>query len=124
MNRKIKALLVMPNREVQIVKCPANQKFISHLVGPSLQKIKLTKNIFILASGDAKVEELNRILCPNNFIAGDFLIVKYKKGAVVSLSKDEIHKYFNKFKLYKHEEQINNFREIYLRNYYASNNVA
>ena len=33
MNRKIKALLIMQNKEAQIVKIPANIKFIKSLIG-------------------------------------------------------------------------------------------
>ena len=38
---KIKSLLIMPGKEVQKVKIPANIKFIKSLLGDDLQKRKL-----------------------------------------------------------------------------------
>ena len=38
---KIKSLLVMPGKEVQKVKIPANIKFIKSLLGEDLQEIKV-----------------------------------------------------------------------------------
>ena len=44
---KIKSLLVMPGKEVQKVKIPANIKFIKSLLGEDLQKIRVNENTII-----------------------------------------------------------------------------
>ena len=43
---KIKSLLVMPGKEVQKVKIPANIKFIKSLLGEDLQKMKIQLFIY------------------------------------------------------------------------------
>ena len=37
---KIKVLLVMPNKEVQVVRIPASIKFIKSFIGENLYRIK------------------------------------------------------------------------------------
>ena len=44
---KIKSLLIMPGKEVQKVKIPANIKFIKSLLGDDLQKIRINENTII-----------------------------------------------------------------------------
>ena len=47
---KVKVLLVMPGKEVQIMKIPASFKFIKSFIGEELYEVKLDKNIMILAN--------------------------------------------------------------------------
>ena len=47
---KIKSLLVMPGKEVQKVKIPANIKFIKSLLGEDLQKIRVYENTIKISS--------------------------------------------------------------------------
>lgn len=119
MNKKIKALLVMQNKETQIVRIPANTKFIKSLIGKDLQKINLTNDIYIIANSNSKYQDANRFM-GDNLILGDFLIVNSKKGRRISLNKKQIRKYSNAFKLRKHETKVNYFKEQYLKNYYAN----
>lgn len=121
MNRKIKALLIMQNKEAQIVRIPANIKFIRSLIGKELQKINLTNDVYIIANRNSKYEDANRLM-GDSLILGDFLIVNSKNGRRISLNKKQIRKYFNIFKLRKHEKKINYFKELYLKNYYANLN--
>ena len=46
---KIKALLVIPNKEVQIVKIPASNKFLEAFIGNELYKKCLDKNNILIA---------------------------------------------------------------------------
>ena len=78
---KIKVLLVMPGKEVQIVKIPTNLKFIKSFIGEDLFRIKLDENTMIYANKNAKQEEFNRIL-GGNILLGSFLIVSIKSQAV------------------------------------------
>lgn len=121
MNRKIKALLIMQNKEAQIVKIPANIKFIKSLIGKELQRINLSNDTYIIANRNSKYEDANRLM-GDSLILGDFLIVNSKNGRRTSLNKKQIRKYCNVFKLRKHEKKVNYFKELYLKNYYANLN--
>ena len=85
---KIKALLVMSGTEVQTVKIPGNFKFIRALVGKDVSKIKLARDIHIIANNNAPVSDFNR-------------------------------RYTNMFKLRKHKNKIEFYREKYLEEYYT-----
>ncbi len=118
MNRKIKALLIMQNKEAQVVRIPANIKFIKSLIGNDLQRINLSKDTYIIANRNAKYQDANRIM-GDSLILGDFLIVNSKNGHRSSLNKKQIRRYYNAFKIRKHEKKVNYIKEIYLKNYYA-----
>ena len=115
---KIKVLLVMPNKEVQIVKIPGSIKFIKAFLGNNLFYVKLNKETMLIASEDAKVDEFNRLV-NGNIVLGTFLIVSIKKNRRVSMRKKDIRKFSNMFKLRKHEKKINHYKEEYLEDYYT-----
>lgn len=102
---KIKSLLIMPNKEVQLVKIPANIKFIKSLIGEKLVKIQLDENTIIIANKNASCIDFNRILA-GKIINGTFLIVATKKKRRVSLKRKQIRKYKNMFKISRHQKKI------------------
>lgn len=116
---KIKVLLVMPGKEVQVVKIPASQKFIKSFIGESLYKLKLNQNTMIVADKDANHEEFNRIV-GSNIILGTFFIISIKNNRKVSMKKKDIRKYTNMFKLRKHQKKINFYKTEYLEEYYLN----
>lgn len=83
---KIKSLLVMPGREVQIVKIPASIKYIKAFIGEELYKVKLNENTLLIANKNAKIDEFNRIL-GTNILLGTFLIVSIKNNRRISMKK-------------------------------------
>ena len=114
---KIKSLLVMPGKEVQRVKIPANIKFIKSLLGENLQKIKINENTVIYISANIDCTEYNRIF--NGYIlVGTFLIVSIKNNKRISMKKRDTQKYINMFKLSKHEKKVNRLKEEILEDYY------
>ena len=119
---KIKVLLIMPNKEVQIVKIPANIKFIKSFIGEYLFNIKLSDNIFIIANRNAKFDEFNRIV-GRNIVLGTFIVVSIKNNHIVSIKKKDIRKYNNMFKLKKHESKIQMYKEEYLEEYYTNQRI-
>ena len=121
MNRKIKSLLIIPGKEPQLVKIPASTKFIKSLVGYNLQKIKLNKDVTIIANKNARVDDANRIL-GDSVILGAFLIVNTKNNAYSSLNKKQINKYSNSFLLKKHQIKIDLFKDEYFRYLYSIKN--
>jgi len=119
---KIKVLLVMPGKEVQLVKIPASIKFIKSFIGENLQRIRLDNNTIIIANANASQLEFNR-LYKGNIILGNFIIVSKKKKYRVSMRKKDIQKFTNMFKLAKHNKKINRYKEDFLENYYFNQKI-
>lgn len=115
---KIKVLLVMPGKEVQIVKIPASIKFIKSFIGDELYRIRLNENTILIANKDAKVDEFNRIL-GGDIIIGTFIVVSIKNNHRVSMKKKDIRKFSNMFKLRKHQKKVDIYKEEYLEEYYS-----
>ena len=116
---KIKVLLVMPNREVQTVKIPRNIKFIKALIGNELLRIRINQNIMIIASKNTNATEANRLF-KSNIICGTFIVVSIKNKRRVTMTKREIRRYANMFKLKKHKRKIELYKEEYLEKYYLN----
>lgn len=114
---KIKSLLIMPGKEVQKVKIPANIKFIKSLLGDDLQKIRINENTIIYISKQTDYTEYNRLF-DGYILIGTFLIVSIKNNKRVSMKKRDIRKYTNMFKLSKYEKKVNRFKEEFLEEYY------
>ena len=119
---KIKVLLVMPNKEVQVVRIPENIKFIKAFIGENLYKVKLNENTTLIANKDASVDEFNRIL-GGNIILGSFLIVSIKNNRRVSMKKKDIRKFTNMFKLRKHQKKVDMYKDEYLEEYYSNQRI-
>lgn len=119
---KIKVLLVMPNKEVQVVKIPASTKFIKAFIGDDLYRVKLNETTVLIANKNAKVDEFNRIL-GENILLGIFLIVSIKNNHRVSMKKKDIRKFTNMFKLRKHQRKVELYKDEYLEEYYANQRI-
>ena len=114
---KIKCLLVMPGKEVQRVRIPANIKFIKALIGENLLNIRANENNIIIANQNARNDEFNRFF-QGNILYGTFIIVSIKKNKRISMKKRDIRKFSNIFKLSKHQKKIVRFKEEFLEEYY------
>lgn len=119
---KIKVLLVMPNKEVQVVKIPASTKFIKAFIGDDLYRVKLNETTVLIANKNAKVDEFNRIL-GENILPGIFLIVSIKNNHRVSMKKKDIRKFTNMFKLRKHQRKVELYKDEYLEEYYTNQRI-
>ena len=119
---KIKVLLVMPGKEVQIIKIPASMKFIKSFIGKELYRIKLNENNVLIANYNANINEFNRIV-KGNIILGTFIIVSIKNKFRVSMKKKDIRKFTNMFKLKKHQKKVEIFKEEYLEEYYSNQKI-
>lgn len=119
---KIKVLLVMPNKEVQVVKIPACTKFIKAFIGDDLYRVKLNETTVLIANKNAKVDEFNRIL-GENILLGIFLIVSIKNNHRVSMKKKDIRKFTNMFKLRKHQRKVELYKDEYLEEYYTNQRI-
>lgn len=114
---KIKCLLVMPGKEVQRVRIPANIKFIKALIGENLLDIRANENNIIIANQNARNDEFNRFF-QGNILYGTFIVVSLKKNRRTSMKKKDIRKFSNMFKLSKHQKKIERFKEEFLEEYY------
>lgn len=114
---KIKCLLVMPGKEVQRVRIPANIKFIKALIGENLLNIRANENNIIIANQNARNDEFNRFF-QVNILYGTFIVVSLKKNRRTSMKKKDIRKFSNMFKLSKHQKKIERFKEEFLEEYY------
>lgn len=119
---KIKVLLVMPNKEVQVVRIPASIKFIKSFIGEELYKIKLNESTLLIANKNATIDEFNRIL-GGNILLGTFLIVSIKNNRRVSMRKKDIRKFDNMFKLRKHQKKVDFYKDEYLEEYYTNQRI-
>ena len=119
---KIKVLLVMPNKEVQVVKIPASTKFIKAFIGDDLYRVKLNETTVLIANKNAKVDEFNRIL-GENILLGIFLIVSIKNNHRVSMKKKDIRNFTNMFKLRKHQRKVELYKDEYLEEYYTNQRI-
>lgn len=114
---KIKCLLVMPGKEVQRVRIPANIKFIKALIGENLLNIRANENNIIIANQNARNDEFNRFF-QGNILYGTFIVVSLKKNRRTSMKKKDIRKFSNMFKLSKHQKKTERFKEEFLEEYY------
>lgn len=115
---KIKVLLVIPGEETRVVRITPHNKFIKSFIGEDLLEVKLDNSNTLIANNNAKIYEFNRLL-KGNIILGKFIIVSTKKNRKVSMKRKDIRKYKNMFKLRKHQNKINNFKDEYLEEYYS-----
>ena len=114
---KIKCLLIMPNKEVQKVKIPGNIKFIKSLIGDNLLRIRTNKNNLIIANQNAENDEFNRLF-QGCILYGTFLVVSIKNKKLTSMKKKDIRKFYNMFKLVKHQKKISKYKKEFLEEYY------
>lgn len=119
---KIKVLLVMPGKEVQVVKIPASIKYIKAFIGEELYKVKLNENTLLIANENATIDEFNRIL-GGDILLGTFFIISIKNNRRVSMKKKDIRKFTNMFKLRKHQKKIESYKEEYLEEYYSNQRI-
>ena len=116
---KIKVLLVMPGKEVQLVRISSSMRAIRELVGKNLFRVKLDENTILIGNRNACIDEFNRIF-QGNILLGTFLIVSVKNNHRISMKKRTIRKYTNMNKLRKHQKKINFYKEEFLEEYYSN----
>lgn len=112
----------MPNKEAQIMKIPANIKFIKSLIGDELYKVRLDDRNILIANKNADINDFNRIL-GTNIILGTFLIVSVKNNHRASMKKRDLRKYSNMFKLRKHQKKVNAYKDDFLEDYYTNQKI-
>ena len=102
---KIRILVVEPNKEPKQIKAEHTLENLQKLVGGLIEYVELDYNTDLICNEEGKLLglELNRKL-ENDIVAGTFLIVGQHNGETISLSKKQIKKYREMFRLDNNKE--------------------
>lgn len=105
--KKLKILIIEPNKEPYKIKIEYTLKNLQKLVGGLIDIVELENNVDLICNDEGKTLglPLNRIT-KYDIIAGTFLITGHHDGETISLSKKQIRKYKKIFNLPKHQEYI------------------
>ncbi len=102
---KIRILVVEPSREPKQLNVEHTLENLQKLVGGLIEYVELDYNTDLVCNEEGKLLslELNRKL-GNDIVAGTFLIVGQHNGETISLSKKQIKKYREMFRLDNNKE--------------------
>lgn len=107
MSNKIRILVVEPFKEPYQIKIEHTLKNLQKIVDGYIEILQLEHNVDIICNDEGKINKLplNRFV-DYDIIAGTFIIAGYKDSETISLSKKQIKKYKEVFKLDKHKKYM------------------
>lgn len=102
---KIRVLIIKPNQEPRQMKIEHTLDKLQNIVGGLIEYVELDRNTDLICNEEGKLlqMELNRRI-GNDIIAGTFIIAGQHYGETISLSRKQIKKYKEMFKLDHHKE--------------------
>ena len=102
---KIRILVVEPSKEPRQIKVEHTLENLQKIVGGLIEYVELDYNTDLICNEEGKLLglELNRKL-ENDIVAGTFFIVGQHNGETISLSKKQIKKYREMFRLDNNKE--------------------
>lgn len=108
MSNKIRILIVEPNKEPYQKKIQNTLRDLQNIVNGYIEVLQLEHNVDIICNEEGKINglPLNKVV-DYDIIAGTFIIAGNKKSETISLSRKQIKKYKEMFKLSKHNQYIN-----------------
>lgn len=111
--KKIRILVVEPNKEPYQIKIENTLRKLQNIVGGLIEVVALEPNIDLICNEEGKILnlELNRVI-ENDIIAGTFFIAGQQRGDFISLSRKQIMKYKKKFKLNNNQNIIEYMKRI------------
>ena len=111
---KIRVLIVEPNKEPKQIKIEHTLKSLQSIVGGLVEFVGIEHNLDLICNEEGKINglELNRCV-GNDIIAGTFIIVGQHYGETISLSRKQIKKYKNIFRLDNNKVQHFLIKYIY-----------
>ena len=100
MNNKIRILVIEPNKEPYQLKIEHKLENLQQVVGGLIEFVELEHNIDLICNEEGKIYnlEMNRVIT-NDVICGTFFIAGHHQGETISLSKQQITKYKQIFRL-------------------------
>lgn len=104
---KIRILVVEPNKEPYKKKIPHTLENMQRVVGGLIEFVELEYNIDLICNEEGKIYNLpmNRAI-QNDIVAGTFFIAGQHHGETISLSKKQIKRYKDIFKLNRDKDLI------------------
>ena len=110
---KIRILVIEPSKEPYQLKIEHTLENMQNVVGGLIEFIELEPSVDLICNEEGKIDglELNRIV-GNDIIAGTFFIAGQHQGETISLSKKQIRKYKEIFKMNKDKAIIEHINKI------------
>ena len=113
---KIRVLIVEPNREPYQARIEKGLEEKQKIVGGLIEFVELEHNVDLICNDEGKILnfEMNRVI-QNDVICGTFIIAGQHEGETISLSKKQLKKYKEEFRLCNDKRAIDLLR-ISLKN--------
>lgn len=104
---KIRILVVEPNKEPYKKKIPHTLEDMQRVVGGLIEFVELEYNVDLICNEEGKIYNLpmNRAI-QNDIVTGTFFIAGQHNGETISLSKKQIKRYKDIFKLNRDKDLI------------------
>lgn len=104
---KIRVLIVEPNKESYQIRIEHTLKNLQEIVGGYIEILQLDYNTDLVCNDEGKINRLplNRFV-DYDIIAGTFIIVGHKDSETISLSRKQIKKYKEVFRLNTHQKYM------------------
>ena len=104
---KIRVLIVEPNKESYQIKIEHTLKNLQKIVGGYIEILQLDYNTDLVCNDEGKIYRLplNRFV-DYDIIAGTFIIAGHKDSETISLSRKQIKKYKEIFRLDTHQKYM------------------
>lgn len=104
---KIRILVVEPNKEPYKKKITHTLEDMQRVVGGLIEFVELEYNVDLICNEEGKIYNLpmNRAI-QNDIVTGTFFIAGQHNGETISLSKKQIKRYKNIFKLNRDKDLI------------------
>ena len=110
MSRKIRILVVEPNKEPYQMKIEHTLRNLQKIVNGYIEIVELSPSVDLICNEEGKIKQLplNRFI-DYDIIAGTFFIAGHRDEETISLSRKQIKKYKEIFKLSKHQDYMDFF---------------
>ena len=107
MSNKIRILVVEPFKEPYQIKIEHTSKNLQKVVGGYIEILQLEHTVDLICNDEGKINRLplNRFV-DYDIIAGTFIIAGHKDSETISLSRKQIKKYKEVFRLDKHQKYM------------------
>ncbi len=104
---KIRVLIVEPNKEPYQAKIKKGLEEKQKIVGGLIEFVELEHNVDLICNDEGKILnlEINRVI-QNDIICGTFIIAGQHEGETISLSKKQLKKYKEEFRLWRDRKVI------------------
>ena len=104
---KIRVLIVEPNKEPYQIRIEHTLKNLQKIVGGYIEILQLDYNTDLVCNDEGKINRLplNRFI-DYDIIAGTFIIAGHKDSETISLSRKQIKKYKEIFRLDTHQKYM------------------